>query len=200
MRVHSAVHHHRHRRQLRADLQNAKIQSMDKNETVEHVIEALQEQVHVLQNEQYAATQKGSAAEMELTKLRDRNSQLSLQRTKLTLLTTNQTELITDLQGQLDSMYAAYSMQEAEIRSIQDDFRTTRHRLEHADMTLIRINEKIHTEAQKQRDQGDLNAAKVLEALDIGAFAENNAPTPRESGRHQPQSVARATARPAGGR
>ena len=65
---------------------------------------------------------QAEAAEMELTTLRDQQNVSSLQRTKLQMLCTNQADLITDLQGQLDSMYAAYTMQESEIRSIQVGF------------------------------------------------------------------------------
>ena len=165
---------------------------MDSNESMDMMIQALQDQVHTLQNEQYASSQKASEAERELTNARDRVSELSLQRTKLTMLTTNQTELITDLQGQLDSMYAAYSMQEAEFRSIQDDFRTAQSRLEHSDMILIQINERIREEAQKQREDGDIAAAKALERLDIGALSK----TPRNSVERPPRPRVRAVARP----
>lgn len=161
---------------------------MDSNESMDMMIQALQDQVHTLQNEQYAESQKASVAERELTAARDRVSELSLQRTKLTMLTTNQTELITDLQGQLDSMYAAYSMQEAEFRSIQDDYRTAQSRLEHSDMILIQINERIREEAQKQREDGDLAAAKALERLDIGALS-SRAQTPRNSVERPPPAA-----------
>ena len=57
--------------------------------------------------------------------MRDQQNVSSLQRTKLQMLCTNQADLITDLQGQLDSMYAAYTMQESEIRSIQVCFLPT---------------------------------------------------------------------------
>eukprot|EP00750_Incisomonas_marina_P001063 INCI10872.1.p1 GENE.INCI10872.1~~INCI10872.1.p1 ORF type:complete len:237 (+),score=50.21 INCI10872.1:193-903(+) len=182
--------------QLRRDVQNAKMESMDSNEGVDMMIQALQDQVHNLQNEQYEASQKASNAEMELTGARDRISELSLQRTKLTMLTTNQTELITDLQGQLDSMYAAYSMQEGEFQSIQDDYRTAQSRLEHSDMILIQVNERIREEAQKQRDDGDIAAARALERLDIGSIGQ----TPRNSvDRANPPPRVRAVARPAGG-
>jgi len=156
------------------------MQSMDTNETMDQMIEALQDQVRTLQNAQYVAEQRASASEIELTKAQDRVNELSLQRTKLTMLSTNQTELITDLQGQLDSMYAAYSMQEEEIRSIQDDYRTAQTRLEHSDMMLIQINERIQEEAKKQRDSGDHAAAEALERLDIGALSSASN-TPRTS-------------------
>ena len=53
-------------------------------------------------------------------------------------------------------------------------------------MTLIQLSERIREEAEKQRKQGDLAAAKALERLDVG-----NVRTPRTS-----VEVSRSSAQP----